>query len=79
MEEAAVLMLATEGLCFQKVQERQSAPDQELLHCHCSGDPGPVDTSLLAFHQCGVSDRTGSHAGWSPFPIENLSNSGLHL
>lgn len=74
-----MLMLATEGLCFQKIQERQSAPDQELLHCRFSRDPGPVDTSLLAFHRCGVSDRTGPHAGWSLFPIKNLSNSGLHI
>lgn len=30
-EEAAMLMLETGGLCFQKIQDWQSAPDGELV------------------------------------------------
>lgn len=55
VEEAAMLMLETEGPCFQKIQEWQSAPDRELLYCYFSVDAGPADTSPLALHRCVVS------------------------
>lgn len=61
------------------MQEWQFAPDEELLRCCFSVDAGPVDISPLALHGCGNSNRTGTHAGWSPFSIEDLSNSILCL
>jgi len=73
-----MLMLEAEGLCFQKIQEWQSAPDRELLHCWFSGGAGP-ETPPLALHRCGVCNSTCPQAGWSLFSIKNLSNSVLCL
>lgn len=74
-----MLLLGTESLWLQKMQECQSAPDGELLCCCSSVDAGPVDTSPLALRGCGISNRTGPHARWSPFSIKDLSNSVLCL
>lgn len=64
-EETAMLMLETEDLCFQNIQDWQSASNGELVCCcfFCGCRPcGHIPATL---HLCGVSKRTGPHAVWS--------------
>lgn len=77
-EETAMLMLETGGLCFEKIQDWQSAPDGELVCCFfCGCRPcGHIPATL---HMCGVIKRTSPHAIWSFFSVKNLFNSVLHL
>lgn len=64
VEEAAVLVLGTEGLCFQKSQGWQSVSDRERLRC-CS----PVAAGRMG----AAGERQNcSCAGWSPFPVRIL-------
>lgn len=64
-EETAMLMLETEDLCFQNIQDWQSASNGELVCCcfFCGCRPcGHIPATL---HLCSVSKRTGPHAIWS--------------
>lgn len=73
VEETAALILETEGVCFQMMQEWA----WEFL-CRCfpvAADP--VDTSPLALSRCSVSNRAASLCRLEPFSYENLRLSVL--